>query len=259
MDCRWRRVALLALALLLVANPLLVPQPTQPSHTYQAEPLVVSGDEVETRSGDRRDPVVLPGVECCADTREIRYGSVLCALDARALERGSVNLSVNAAVATNLDGSPHEGNAPERSGTRFGELWLSDYRYTRVGGDFYERLYTPSNGTYRLRPVSPEAVLENVSVPYHSMLPVEIDPVDPRPYRKRVVDRGELTLPGRYIDRSVVRRTTSDGVTYHYVSHVSSSEPLLPEWIPQRVVTVVRWLLFLAGVALAWRVHRVDQ
>ncbi|WP_123538718.1 hypothetical protein [Halosimplex salinum] len=252
MDIRWRRAALLGVALLLIANPLLVPRPTQPSHTYSAEPLAVSeaGIESQSASGDR---VVLPGVDCQRGPDGTRYGTVLCALDARALDRGSVNLSADAAVVTNLDGTPNEVSPPDRSGTRFGDFWLSGERYTRVGGRYYERLYTPSNGTYRVQPVAPRAVLDNVSVRYESPFPVEIGPVDPRPYRKRVVDRGRVTLPGQYLDRSVVRRSTADGVTYYYVSHAASSEPLVPEWVDDRLVALARWLLFLTGLALAGR------
>ncbi|WP_459194675.1 hypothetical protein [Halosimplex sp. J119] len=253
MDPRWRRIAVLAAALLLIANPLLVPHPKQPSYTYRAEPLTVSEEGVDIPSASGSEPVVLPGVDCPQDRSGTTRGTTLCALDARALEQGSVDLSVDAAVVTNLDGTPHDVDPPNRSGTRFGDFWLTGQRYTSVDDRYYERIYTPSNGTYRLAPVSTREVVDNVSVRYESPFPVEIGPVDPRPHRKRVVDRGQITLPGDYLDRSIVRRSTSEGVSYYYVSLLRSSEPLAPEWAGGRLVTLTRWILFLVGLALAGR------
>ncbi|WP_372479355.1 hypothetical protein ACAH01_12160 [Halomicrobium sp. HM KBTZ05] len=255
MTVDWQRSCLVAVALVLLANPLLLPNLTEPTYTYRAAPLTVTEDGIDTpETAVDGDTLDVPRVDCDGGVGSVKHGSTLCILDVRALERGSVNLSVDPGVVTNSDGFLNEWQAPTpESGSTVGPFSVHSRRYTRLDGQYYERVYTPANGTYRLLPVTPRQVVENVSVPYERGTLGEIGPVDPQPYRQRVVDRGRLTLHGPHISETIVERRTGDGVAYYLVWQSDVREPIVDERTDRRLVIFGRWLLFALGVALLLR------
>lgn len=250
MDTDWRRGGLVATALVLLANPLLVPHPTQPSYTYRATPLEVTDNGVRRQAtggglvGEATDEkrVSLPGVDCQLSRWGARGGSYLCLYDLIALRRGSVNLSVDASVTTNIDGTPDEMDSLHEA-----DLFVAGKRYTRMGGRYYERVYTPSNGTYRLKPVTTRRVLDGVSGRYQPVMS-ETDVADP--LWRRVVNRGRVTVHGEYLGRAVVRKDGTTGTQYYLVWQSDDDPPLVPPVIDRRLVTAARWILFLVGAGL---------
>lgn len=210
---RQYRFIRLGLALLLIASPALVYVIGYGQPTYRYDAVRVEADDDRITYDDDRVRFFggFRGIGCYLKSEESRE----CFLD-RTLVDGNATF-------------PDESYRPE-----------SDARYTYVDDRFYERVGAVRNDSIvmSLRPVTPDAVLENVSVSYADL---------PRPLR-RAVSTDEGTA---HRDLEAHGQIVRPGDDYYAIYETESSK--LKGYVPAALAVPVGLWLLLRSVRVEMR------